>query len=139
MGIMRKNLLTLTVLIGCSSSAQHTSDGGTIYTASDPPAAIACTTDSDCCVFADECHSAAYVVHAGDTVQVSQTGCNLCLVPSVQVWCSGGGLAERLITSTWLRPRLLRQSLRVAPVAGWRGVEGARWRRGDDDRLAPRQ
>jgi hypothetical protein len=81
-------LLTFTVVIGCSST-ETTSDGGTIYT-SDPPANIPCNVDSDCCVVADECHSAAYVVHAGDTVEVPQTGCNLCLVPAVQVWCAGG-------------------------------------------------
>lgn len=77
------------VLAGCSNGGGTTPDGGHIYT-SQPPDNIPCTTDTDCCVVTDTCRSAAYVVHAGDTVQMPQTTCNLCLVPPVQVWCKNG-------------------------------------------------
>jgi hypothetical protein len=74
------------LLIACSSGTQHTADGGTIYTGP-PPEVIACNVDTDCCVATDPCHSQAFVVHAGDAVQISQTNCNACIVPPVQVWC----------------------------------------------------
>jgi hypothetical protein len=76
-------------LVACSSGNQKTPDGGTLYTSA-PPDTIACTTDTDCCVATDTCHSVAYVVHAGDGVSMSQTDCNLCIVPPVQVWCKNG-------------------------------------------------
>jgi hypothetical protein len=78
--------------LACSSSGPSTTtgDGGTVYT-SQPPDNIPCTTDSDCCVVTDGCRSAAYVVHAGDTVQMPAPGaCNGCIVPAVQVWCKNG-------------------------------------------------
>ena len=75
----------------CSSGPAHTSDGGIIYT-SRPPEVIPCTTDTDCCVVRDKCRAAAYVVHAGDTVQMPmpESGCVKCLGPAVQVWCKNG-------------------------------------------------
>jgi hypothetical protein len=91
---MRKSLslvlsFGLLLLSACSSSNAKTPDGGTVYT-SPPPNDIPCSTDSDCCVAVDTCHSIAYVVHAGDSLQIPQTGCNLCLAPPVQVWCANG-------------------------------------------------
>lgn len=77
------------LFIACSNGPSTTPDGGKIYT-SQPPDNIACTTDTDCCVVTDGCRSAAYVVHAGDTVQMPQTTCNACIVPDVQVWCKNG-------------------------------------------------
>jgi hypothetical protein len=94
---MRKLILVLSVsltafvVVACSTSDgnQKTPDGGTIYTSA-PPSDIACNSDSDCCVAIDLCHSVSYVVHAGDSLQIPQTACNLCIAPAVQVWCSGG-------------------------------------------------
>ena len=73
----------------CSSGNDKTPDGGTVYTSA-PPSDVSCSSDSDCCVAIDTCHSIAYVVHAGDSLQIPQNGCNLCIAPAVQVWCSGG-------------------------------------------------
>jgi hypothetical protein len=75
----------------CSSGPAHTPDGGVIYT-SRPPDVIPCTTDTDCCVVTDKCRAAAYVVHAGDTVQMPapESGCVKCIGPFVQVWCKDG-------------------------------------------------
>jgi hypothetical protein len=78
------------VALACSSGvATTTPDGGTIYTSA-PPSDIPCSVDTDCCVVTDGCRSAAYVVHAGDTVQMPQTACNACIGPAVQVWCKNG-------------------------------------------------
>ena len=75
----------------CSNNPSHTADGGLIYTTR-PPEVIPCTTDMDCCVVTDLCRGAAYVVHAGDTVQMPQpeSGCLRCIPPAVQVWCKDG-------------------------------------------------
>lgn len=78
----------LSLAMACNGSST-TADGGTVYT-SIPPENIPCTTDTDCCVVTDACRSAAYVVHAGDTVQMPKTTCNACIVPAVQVWCKNG-------------------------------------------------
>jgi hypothetical protein len=93
---MRKTIFSLLslsvagVLVGaCSSGNEKTPDGGTIYTSA-PPNDIACSSDSDCCVAIDQCHSVAYVIHAGDSLQIAQTNCNLCIAPAVQVWCANG-------------------------------------------------
>jgi hypothetical protein len=77
------------VIAACSSDGGKTADGGTIYTGA-PPNDISCNVDSDCCVAIDQCHSIAYVVHAGDALDIPQTNCNLCIAPAVQVWCEGG-------------------------------------------------
>jgi hypothetical protein len=83
---------SVAVPLACSGGGSNTTaDGGTIYT-SLPPDDIKCATDTDCCVITDGCRSAAYVVHAGDAVQMPQPsmGCNACIVPAVQVWCKNG-------------------------------------------------
>ncbi len=89
-------------IFACSSGgggAAKTPDGGTIYT-SVPPDNIPCTTDSDCCVVTDQCRSAAYVVHAGDVVDIPKPpACNLCMVPPVQVWCRNGVCQSGELTS----------------------------------------
>jgi len=77
------------VAIACSSGNEKTPDGGTLYT-SPPSGDVSCNSDSDCCVAVDTCHSIAYVVHAGDALDLPQTGCNFCVAPAVEVWCSGG-------------------------------------------------
>lgn len=86
---MRTFIIVALLVTACSSGNAKTPDGGTIYTGP-PPNDISCNTDSDCCVAIDTCHSVAYVVHAGDSLQISQTGCNLCIAPPVQVWCESG-------------------------------------------------
>jgi hypothetical protein len=95
-GVIQRTLALLVVglsaalvPLACSSGPATTADGGTIYT-SPPPDGIPCTTDTDCCVLTDTCRSAAYVVHAGDAIQMPQTACNACIVPAVQVWCKNG-------------------------------------------------
>jgi hypothetical protein len=92
--MMRQSVLVVLsfaalILAACSGDNAKTPDGGTIYTSA-PPNDISCNTDSDCCVAIDACHSIAYVVHAGDSLQIPQTNCNLCIAPPVQVWCSSG-------------------------------------------------
>ncbi len=84
-------LTSVAVPLACSSGGSSTTaDGGTIYT-SLPPDNIPCTTDTDCCVVTDGCRSSAYVVHAGDSVQMPNPGaCNACIIPAVQVWCKNG-------------------------------------------------
>jgi len=86
---MRKLFLLLFLVAACSSNAEKTPDGGTVYTSA-PSGDVSCNSDSDCCVAVDTCHSVAYVVHAGDSLQIPQTDCNLCLAPPVQVWCESG-------------------------------------------------
>jgi hypothetical protein len=88
-------LLSFLLFAACSNSdgVAKTADGGNIYTSA-PPTQISCSSDSDCCVAVDECHSVAYVVHAGDELDTPQTGCNLCLAPQVQVWCGSNGTCQ---------------------------------------------
>ncbi len=83
-------LFPFAFILACSSGGSHTPDGGTVYT-SQPPDNIPCATDKDCCVVTDSCRSSAYVVHAGDSVQMPSPGaCNACIGPAVQVWCKNG-------------------------------------------------
>jgi len=83
----------------CSGGNDKTPDGGTIYTSA-PPSDVSCNSDSDCCVAIDTCHSIAYVVHAGDSLQIPQNNCNLCIAPPVQVWCSGGKCQNAVVPLT---------------------------------------
>jgi hypothetical protein len=87
------------VTAACSSDDAKTPDGGTLYTSA-PPNDISCSGDADCCVAIDECHSIAYVVHAGDSLQIPQTNCNLCIAPPVQVWCEGGKCQSAVLSLT---------------------------------------
>ena len=94
------------VFSACSSGNAKTPDGGTIYT-STPPTDIPCNLDTDCCVAIDQCHSVAYVVHAGDSLQIPQTNCNLCIAPPVQVWCDNGKCTNAVLPFTSDTPQAL--------------------------------
>jgi hypothetical protein len=87
------------ILAACSSDNAKTPDGGTVYTNA-PSGDVSCNTDSDCCVAIDTCHSIAYVVHSGDTLQIPQNGCNFCIAPAVQVWCSGGKCQNMVVPTS---------------------------------------